>query len=147
MYFSPTISLKGVSKRFEKNAQPHGSQCDQRGLGMLPQQAARWQLLAIGALLAISIMGPLCPACDERKDIIHAIFKSDRSIKNRKVFMNRFGLQVADSAIRWYNVQENIYSIPYNGPHVKTTSKKILVNGRFVRRRQAALKSSSAKVP
>ena len=35
----------------------------------------------------------------------------------------------------------------YNGPHVKTTSKKILVNGRFVRRRQAALKSSSAKVP
>ena len=35
----------------------------------------------------------------------------------------------------------------YNGPHVKTTSKKILVNGRFVRRWRAALKSSSAKVP
>ena len=40
-----------------------------------------------------------------------------------------------------------VTTVKYNGPLVKTTSKKILVNGRFVRRRQAALKSSSAKVP
>ena len=38
-------------------------------------------------------------------------------------------------------------SIPYNGPHVKTTSKKIMVNRRRDQWTQAALKSSSAKVP
>ena len=53
---------------------------------MLPQQAARWQLLAIGALLAISIMGPLCTACDERKDIILTIFKIDRAVEKSKSF-------------------------------------------------------------
>ena len=35
----------------------------------------------------------------------------------------------------------------YNGPHVKTTSKKIMVNRRRDQWTQAALKSSSAKVP
>ena len=38
-------------------------------------------------------------------------------------------------------------STRYNGPRVKTTSKKIMVNRRRDQWTQAALKSSSAKVP
>ena len=46
------LSLSSVSAR---NAQPHDLSCDQRGLGMLPQQARKWQLLAIRALLVMII--------------------------------------------------------------------------------------------